>query len=106
MQCDQLVTIDNCCNPSQCPAPASWRHAESGFALCAEHYANAEKYAFDNEWNVAGKQVPFPAGWTALEVDRASEITSPLATTEEIRPSGLVVESGSLSPSGLVIERT
>ena len=102
MQCDQLVTIDNCCTPTQCVEPASWRHAESGFALCAEHYANAVKYAFDNEWNVAGKQVPFPAGWAALEADSAN--SSALAPAEEVTPSGLVVESGRLSSSGLVIE--
>ena len=105
MRCDQLVTLDSCCNPTQCVEPASWAHAESGFALCEEHYGNAVKYAFDNEWNVAGKQVPFPAGWAAVEVDRTAEATSPLAPTEDVRPSGLVIESGSLSPSGLVIER-
>lgn len=105
MQCDQLVTIDNCCNPTQCPEPASWHHAESGFALCAAHYANAVKYAFDNEWNVAGKQVPFPTGWAAIEGERVIEASSTLTPAEEVRPSGLVVESGSLSPSGLVIER-
>ena len=105
MQCDQLVTIDSCCNPTQCSELASWHHAASGFALCAPHYANAEKYAFDHEWNVAGKQVPFPEGWAALEGASAAP-PSLLVPTEEVRPSGLVVESGSLSPSGLVIERS
>jgi hypothetical protein len=103
MQCDQLVTIDNCCTPTQCVEFASWRHAPSGFALCAEHYGNAVKYAFDNEWNVAGKQVPFPAGWAALEAELASGASSPLAPAEEVTASGLVIESGRLSPSGLVI---
>ena len=104
MQCDQLVTIDNCCTPTQCVEPASWRHAESGFALCSEHYGNAVKYAFDNEWNVAGKQVPFPAGWAALEAELANSASSLLAPAEERIASGLVVESGRPSPSGLVIE--
>ena len=104
MQCDQLVTIDNCCTPTQCVKTATWRHAESGFALCPEHYSNAAKYAFDNEWNVAGKQVPFPAGWAALEPEPANGATSLLAPPEEVTASGLVVESGRLSPSGLVIE--
>jgi len=104
MQCDQLVTIDSCCTPTQCVVSASWRHAESGLALCAEHYGNAEKYAFDNEWNVAGKQVPFPAGWAAVEAEQADGSRSVLAPAEEVTASGLVVESGRLSPSGLVIE--
>lgn len=105
MQCDQLVTIDSCCNPTQCVAPGLWQHAESGFALCAEHYGNAVKYAFDGEWNVASKQVPFPAGWTAIEVDSAVEASSGLTPAQEVRASGLVVESGPVTPSGLVIER-
>jgi hypothetical protein len=105
MQCDQMVTIDSCCNPSQCAASAAYQHAALGLGLCAEHYGNAVKYAFDNEWNVAGRQVPFPAGWTSVEV--ASEAGSPssLVSVEEVRPSGLIVESGSVTPSGLVIER-
>ena len=103
MQCDQLVTIDSCCTPTRCLEPATWHHAESGYALCAEHYGNAAKYAFDSEWNVAGKQVPFPAGWAAVEAAPGTGRTSPLASTEEVTTSGLVVESGRLS-SGLVIE--
>jgi hypothetical protein len=105
MQCDQMVTIDSCCNPSQCAESASWHHAGSGFSLCAAHYGNAVKYAFDNEWNVAGKQVPFPEGWAAVEVELAAEPASVLTPTAEVRASGLVIESGSLSPSGLIIER-
>jgi hypothetical protein len=104
MQCDQLVTLDNCCNPTQCVERASWRHGDSGFVLCAEHYGNAVKYAFDNEWNVAGKQVPFPAGWAALEPEPADGASSPLAEAEKVTASGLVVESGQLSPSGLVLD--
>ncbi|MSP22733.1 MAG: hypothetical protein EXR66_06920 [Dehalococcoidia bacterium] len=104
MQCDQLVTIDNCCNPSQCAELASWRHAESGFALCTEHYGNAVKYSFGNEWNVAAKPVPFPAGWTAIEAQADAAAPSLPAPAEEVRPSGLVIESGSITPSGLVIE--
>ena len=25
MDCDQLVTLDNCCAPSTCGQPATWR---------------------------------------------------------------------------------
>jgi hypothetical protein len=105
MQCDQVVTIDSCCNPTQCPEPAAWHHAASGFSLCALHYGNAAKYAFDNEWNVAGKQVPFPEGWAAVEAAAAAASASPLTAVEEVRASGLVIGSGSLSSSGLVLER-
>ncbi len=103
MHCHQLVTIDNCCNPSECGKPAVSEHAASGRALCAEHYGNGLKYVIDGTWNVAGKQLPFPEGWVALEV--AAAAVSALAPAEEARPSGLVIDTGALSPSGLVIER-
>ncbi len=104
VQCDQLVTIDNCCNPSTCGQPAAWQHVASGLALCAAHHGNAVKYGVDGEWSVAGKLLPFPAGWVALAV-AADAPASLLAAPDEVRASGLVIESGSLSPSGLIIER-
>jgi hypothetical protein len=102
MQCDQLVTVDNCCNPTPCGKPAAWHHPASGLAMCAEHHGNAVKYVVDGSWNVAGKNLPFPEGWEPLE----EEAPAPsLIENAEVRPSGLVIETGSLSPSGLVIER-
>ena len=64
--CNQLVTIDNCCNPTQCGEPASHQHAPSGLALCAKHYGNAEKYCIDGTWTVGSSAVSFPEGWTAV----------------------------------------
>ena len=45
MQCQQMVTIDSCCEPEQCPEPATIYHAVSEAAMCAEHASNAERYA-------------------------------------------------------------
>lgn len=105
MQCDQLVTIDNCCNPSQCGKPAAFHHAASGLSMCAAHHGNALKYGFDGEWNVAGRQVPFPEGWEAVAAGVEAASASVLTPAEEVRASGLVIETGALSPSGLIIER-
>ena len=105
MQCDQLVTIDNCCNPSQCENQAASHHAASGLSLCAQHYGNAVKFCIDGSWNVAGKQLPFPEGWVTVEEGAETTGASMLTSGEQVRASGLVIETGTLSPSGLVIER-
>lgn len=104
MVCNQLVTIDNCCNPTECGQPASHRHAPSGLGLCATHYGNAEKYSSDGTWTVGSASVSFPEGWSAVAPD-APSAASLLTPAEDVRPSGLVIETGALSPSGLVIER-
>ncbi len=101
--CNQLVTIDNCCTPTECSAPASYHHEPSGLALCDTHHGNAVKYSFDGTWTVGSTQVSFPEGWVAAE--GTPRLPAALAVTEDVRPSGLVIETGGLSPSGLVIER-
>lgn len=105
MECDQLVTIDNCCTPSTCGKPATWSHEASGLALCALHHGNAVKYCIDGTWDVAGKQLPFPEGWVTVDGVDASVAASAVAPVEDVRASGLVIESGTVLPSGLVIER-
>ncbi len=105
MECDQLVTIDNCCTPSTCAKPAAWRHEASGLAMCALHHGNAVKYCIDGTWNVAGKQLPFPEGWVVVESESAPVAVSMLTPVDEVRASGLVIERGEVTSSGLVIER-
>ncbi|MFN8639446.1 MAG: hypothetical protein U0360_08300 [Dehalococcoidia bacterium] len=104
MVCNQLVTIDNCCNPTECAKPASHQHAPSGLALCGVHYGNAVTYSSDGTWTVGSAIVSFPEGWSAVPSE-APSAASVLTPTEDVRPSGLVIETGTLSPSGLVIEK-
>ncbi|MCC6238486.1 MAG: hypothetical protein IT299_13070 [Dehalococcoidia bacterium] len=112
LRCDQLVTIDNCCTPTVCSEPASHTHEASGLSLCATHHGNAVKYALDGTWTVGNTALPFPEGWTPVGgASDASSVVVPASAPEDasapegVRPSGLVIETGTLSPSGLVIER-
>lgn len=106
LRCDQLVTIENCCTPTVCQEPASHTHEASGLSLCAPHHRNAVKYSLDGTWTVGATSVPFPEGWAALATEPAApSLVASTAPSEDVRPSGLVIETGTLSPSGLVIER-
>lgn len=100
MQCQQLVTIESCCDPQQCPQLATMQHAVASAALCAEHYGNAVKYSIDNTWHVGRRAVPFPDGWTSIE---AAEESSAAAGLVGVVPAsvGLIVEPA--SGSGLVL---
>jgi hypothetical protein len=104
MRCNQLQTIDGCCNPTQCEADAIAVHGESGLGLCATHYGNAEKYCIDGTWSVGTQLLPFPEGWSLLEPSSEGDEASVLAPAEEVRASGLIIEKGTLSPSGLYLE--
>ncbi len=106
MQCQQMVTIESCCDPEQCTELATMYHAVSGAAMCAEHTSNAEKYAVDGRWEVGDRRViPFPDGW---EPAPGSE-PAPPPELEAVHldggasSSGLVIERGSYD--GLVIDR-
>ena len=105
MQCQQMVTIDSCCEPEQCPEPATIYHAVSEAAMCAEHASNAERYAVDGQWPVGAKTVPFPDGWEP--VPGAEPAPPPELEAVHLdgggSNSGLVIERGSYD--GLVIDR-
>lgn len=106
LRCDQLVTIDNCCTPSVCGGGASHHHEASGLSLCATHHGNAVKYGFDGTWTVGNTKLPFPDGWVAVgDAPEAPALVTSAPGSEEVRPSGLVIETAPLSSSGLVIER-
>ena len=106
LRCDQLVTVDNCCTPTVCHEPASHAHEASGLSLCATHYGNAVKYGFDGTWTVGTTNVPFPDGWAAVaDTSEAPSLATAASDSQEVRPSGLVIETAPLSSSGLVLER-
>jgi len=103
LQCQQLVTIDSCCDPQQCPEPASMHHPSTGAALCAAHFSNGAKYVVDGTWVVGTKTVPMPDGWESLGEPAEAAPTLEAVTFDEVRPSGLVIERSSLEASGLVL---
>lgn len=102
-RCQQLVTIESCCDPERCPEPTKMVHADSGAALCESHYTNGAKYTVDGTWTVGTLSVPMPDGWAlapwAADAAPALEVVS---LAGEV-PSGLVIESASLGASGLVL---
>ncbi len=67
--CDQTETPnDDCCGAEErCGRRASWWHAGSGRALCAEHERSARKWSSDGVWYVGSVKVSFPAGWITLD---------------------------------------
>jgi hypothetical protein len=105
MQCQQMVTLESCCEPEHCEDLATMYHARSGAAMCAEHTSNASKYALDGQWEVGDQRVPYPDGW---EPAPGSEPAPPPALEAvhldgDASSSGLVIERGSFD--GLVIDR-
>ncbi len=107
MQCQQMVTLDSCCEPEQCLESATIYHAVSGAAMCAEHASNAERYAVDGQWEVGAKTVPFPGGWKPVPGDEPAPTPAPELEAVHLdgaaSSSGLVIERGSYD--GLVIDR-
>ncbi|MEZ4501183.1 MAG: hypothetical protein R3C39_00955 [Dehalococcoidia bacterium] len=103
-QCQQLVTIDNCCDPQQCPEPAAMRHEPTGAMLCASHFDNGAKYNVDGTWVVGTTTVTMPDGWEPLDQDVVPAApTFEAVSAVDVRPSGLVIERSVLESSGLVL---